>query len=249
MDLGYTGKVVLVTGASHGIGRGIALAFGNEGAHVAVNYAHDEEAADAVVASIRERGGRALAVRADVSRPAEVRAMVERVEAELGPLDILVNNAGVVRRGGLFAITEEMWDDVVDVNLKGTFLCAQAAARGMVARGSGVIVNIASMRGVEGAASSMHYAAAKAGVIALTKSLAKELAPQVRAVGVAPGYVETRIQAGLSPEQRQAVEDGTPMGRFGTDADIAAAVLFLASERASYVTGQTLLVDGGRVTC
>ncbi len=249
MDLGYKGKVVLVTGASHGIGRGIAQAFGNEGAHVAVNYAHDEAAADAVVASIRERGARALAVRADVARPAEVRAMVERVEAELGPLDILVNNAGVVRRGGLFAITEEMWDDVVDVNLKGTFLCAQAAAQGMVARGSGVIVNIASMRGVEGAASSMHYAAAKAGVIALTKSLAKELAPQVRAVGVAPGYVETRIQAGLSPEQRQAVEEGTPMGRFGTDADIAAAVLFLASEQASYVTGQTLLVDGGRVTC
>jgi 3-oxoacyl-[acyl-carrier protein] reductase len=119
----------------------------------------------------------------------------------------------------------------------------------MVARGGGVIVNIASMRGVEGAASSMHYAAAKAGVIALTKSLAKELAPHVRSVGVAPGYVDTRIQAGLSPEQRQAVEAGTPLGRFGTEEDIAGAVLYLASERASYVTGQTLLVDGGRVTC
>lgn len=249
MDLGFEGKVVLVTGASHGIGRGIARAFAREGAHVAVNYAHDEAAAEAVVAEIASQGGRAIAVKADVTVGAEVRAMVARVESELGPLDVLVNNAGVVRRGGLFAITEEMWDEVLDVNLKGTFLCAQAVAKGMVARGSGVIVNIASMRGVEGAASSMHYAAAKAGVIALTKSLAKELAPHVRALAVAPGYVDTRIQAGLSPEQRQAVEAGTPLGRFGTEEDIAGAVLFLASERASYVTGQTLLVDGGRVTC
>ena len=249
MELGFTGKVVLVTGASHGIGRGIARAFAREGAQVAVNYAHDEAAALAVVAAIASQGGRAIAVKADVTAGAEVRAMVERVESELGPLDVLVNNAGVVRRGGLFAITEEMWDEVLDVNLKGTFLCAQAVAQGMVARGGGVIVNIASMRGVEGAASSMHYAAAKAGVIALTKSLAKELAPHVRAVGVAPGYVDTRIQAGLSLEQRQAVETGTPLGRFGTEEDIAGAVLFLASERASYVTGQTLLVDGGRVTC
>jgi 3-oxoacyl-[acyl-carrier protein] reductase len=249
MDLGFEGKVVLVTGASHGIGRGIALAFAREGAQVAVNYAHDEAAAEAVVAEIVSQGGRAIAVKADVTAGAEVRAMVARVEDELGPLDVLVNNAGVVRRGGLFAITEEMWDEVLDVNLKGTFLCAQAVAKGMVARGGGVIVNIASMRGVEGAASSMHYAAAKAGVIALTKSLAKELAPHVRALGVAPGYVDTRIQAGLSPEQRQAVEAGTPLGRFGTEEDIAGAVLFLASERASYVTGQTLLVDGGRVTC
>ncbi len=249
MDLGFEGKVVLVTGASHGIGREIARAFGREGALVAVNYAHDAAAAAAVVEAIQDDGGRAMGFRADVAHPGEVRTMVERVEAGLGPLDVLVNNAGVVRRGGLFAITEEMWDEVLDVNLKGTFLCAQAAARGMVARGRGVIVNIASMRGVEGGASSMHYAAAKAGVIALTKSLAKELAPSVRAVGVAPGYVDTRIQEGLSPEQRLAVEAGTPLGRFGTGEDIAGAVLFLASERASYVTGQTLLVDGGRVTC
>ena len=249
MDLGYTGKVVLVTGASHGIGRGIATAFGREGARVAVNYAHDAAAAEETVRAIREAGSEAIAVKADVSSPEAVRGMVAQVEGALGPIDVLVNNAGVVRRGGLFAITEEMWDDVVDVNLKGTFLCAQAVARGMVERRRGVIVNIASMRGVEGGASSMHYAAAKAGVIALTKSLAKELAPHVRAVAVAPGYVDTRIQAGLSPEQRRAVEEGTPLGRFGTEEDIAGAVLFLASERASYVTGQTLLVDGGRVTC
>ena len=249
MDLGFKGKVVLVTGASHGIGRGIALAFGREGAKVAVNYAHDEASAQAVVSEIRTMGVEAIAHQANVADSAQVRDMIARVERELGPIVVLVNNAGVVRRGALFAITEEMWDDVLDVNLKGTFLCAQAVASGMLERRSGVIVNIASMRGVEGAASSMHYAAAKAGVIALTKSLAKELAPSVRAVGVAPGYVETRIQAGLSSEQRAAVEAGTPLGRFGTPGDIAATVLFLASEQASYVTGQTLLVDGGRVTC
>lgn len=249
MDLGYEGKVVLVTGASHGIGRGIAEAFGREGASVAVNYANDARAAEEVAAGIRAGGAKAIAVRADVSDPAAVQAMVSRVEAELGGLDVLVNNAGVVRRGGLFAISEEIWDEVLDVNLKGTFLCAQAAAKGMRERGGGVIVNISSMRGVEGSSSSMHYAAAKAGVIALTKSLARELAPTVRAVGVAPGYVDTRIQAGLTPEQRRAVEEGTPLGRFGTVEDIAASVLFLASERAAYVTGQTLLVDGGRVTC
>lgn len=249
MDLGFTGKVVLVTGASHGIGRGIARAFVREGAAVAVNYAHDDAAAEEVLSELRQSGGTAIAVRADVTRPEAVQGMLERVERELGPLDVLVNNAGVVRRGGLFAITPEMWDEVVDVNLKGAFLCAQAAAKGMVSRGAGVIVNLSSMRGVEGSTSSMHYAAAKAGVIALTKSLAKELAPHVRSVGVAPGYVDTRIQAGLTAEQRGAVEAGTPLGRFGTVEDIASAVLFLASERASYVTGQTLLVDGGRVTC
>lgn len=249
MDLGYAGKVVLVTGASHGIGRGIALAFGREGARLALNYAHDAVAAEGVVRELRALGAEAMAIQANVASGSDVREMVARVEASLGPIDVLVNNAGVVRRGGLFAITEEMWDEVVDVNLKGTFLCAQAVARGMVARGRGVIVNIASMRGVEGASSSMHYAAAKAGVIALTKSLAKELAPRVRAVAVAPGYVDTRIQAGLSPEQREAVIAQTPLRRFGTVEDIAAAVVFLASERASYVTGQTLLVDGGRVTC
>lgn len=249
MELDFAGKTVLVTGGSQGIGRGISEAFAREGAKVAVNFAHDDGAAAETLDAIRDLGAEGMTVRADVSVRDEVTAMVERVERELGPIAVLVNCAGVVRRGGLFAITEEMWDEVLDVNLKGTFLCAQAVARGMTARGRGVIVNVASMRGVEGSASSMHYAAAKAGVIALTKSLARELAPHVRAVGVAPGYVDTRIQAGLSAEQRQAVEAGTPMGRFGTPADVGSAVVFLASERASYVTGQTLLVDGGRVTC
>lgn len=249
MDLDFAGKTVLVTGGSQGIGRGISEAFAREGAKVAVNYAHDDQAAAEALEAVQGLGAEGMTVRADVSVRDEVAAMVERVERELGPIAVLVNCAGVVRRGGLFAINEEMWDEVLDVNLKGTFLCAQAVARAMTARGRGVIVNVASMRGVEGSASSMHYAAAKAGVIALTKSLARELAPHVRAVAVAPGYVDTRIQAGLTVEQRQAVEAGTPLGRFGTPEDVAAAVVFLASERASYVTGQTLLVDGGRVTC
>lgn len=242
-------RVAIVTGASSGIGRAIALRLAEEGADVAVNYAHNEAGATEVAAAIQALGRRAMAIEADVTRPQQVENMVELVTGTWGGLDLLVNNAGVVRRGSLLEIDEPMWDEVIDVNLKGVFLCAQAAARWMLPAGKGTIVNISSMRGVEGGSTSMHYAAAKAGVIALTKSLARELAPVIRVNGVAPGYVDTRIQAELTAEKRQAVIDGTPLKRFGTGDDIAAAVAYFASDEASFVTGQTLLVDGGRVMC
>lgn len=242
----FRGRCALVTGAGSGIGRAIALRLAFEGASVAINYMHNEAGATEVMAEIEALGGHAMTVQADVRKALEVEAMVEVVVGAWGCLDVLVNNAGVVRRGGLAVITEPMWDEVLDVNLKGTFLCSQAAARWMVGRG-GSMVNIASMRGVEGGSSSPHYAAAKAGVIALTKSLARELSPGIRVNAVAPGYVDTRIQADLMPEQRRAIEASTPLQRFGTPDDVAAATAFLASSDAAYVTGQTLLVDGGRV--
>lgn len=241
------GHTALVTGASHGVGRAIALAFAAEGAQVAVNYARDAEAAQEVVLEIEALGRRALAIQADVSDPDAVRRMVLSVESALGPIDRLVNNAGIVLRAGLFDITSEMWDRVMDVNAKGVFLVSQAVARGMVDREGGVIVNIASMRGVEGGASSMHYAASKAAVINLTKCFARELAPKVRVNAIAPGYVATRIQEELSAEQRHAIEQATPLKRFGRPEDIARTAVYFASEDSAYVTGQTLLVDGGRV--
>ena len=241
------GQVALVTGASSGIGKAIAFKLADEGCDVAINYCHNEAGAQEVANAIEEKGRRAMTVKADVSKPAEVEAMVELVTGAWQGLDLLVNNAGVVRRGPVLEIDEAMWDDVLDVNLKGVFFCCQSAARWMVPRKRGVIVNISSMRGVEGGSSSAHYAAAKAGVIALTKTLARELAPLIRVNSVAPGYVETRIQAELSHEKRQAIIDGTPLARFGHPEDIANVTAFLASSDSAYMTGQTLLVDGGRV--
>ena len=243
----FEGHAALVTGAGSGIGRAIALRLAAEGADVAVNYHQNGQGAAEVVAAIEALGRRAMAVQADVRRPAEVEAMVELVVGAWGRLDVLVNNAGVVRRGSVHVITEAMWDEVVDVNLKGTFMCAQAAARWMAGAGGGAIVNIASMRGVEGGSSSAHYAAAKAGVIALTKTLARELAPAIRVNAIAPGYVETRIQAALTPAQRATITGATPLAKIGDPAEIAAAVAFMASGDASFITGQTLLADGGRV--
>ncbi|HEY9857290.1 MAG TPA: 3-oxoacyl-ACP reductase family protein [Stenomitos sp.] len=241
------GTTALVTGASHGIGRAIALAFAEAGANVAINYAHDAQPAREVVGAIEAMGRRALAVQADVADPEQVRRMVDTVERDLGPIDRLVNNAGIVMRAGLFEITPDMWDRVMDVNAKGVFLVSQAVAKGMMASNGGVIVNIASMRGVEGAESSMHYAASKAAVINLTKCFARELAPKVRVNAIAPGYVATRIQAELTPEKRHAIEQATPLKRFGRPEDIARTAVYFASDDSAFVTGQTLLVDGGRV--
>lgn len=249
MNKRFDAKVILITGASHGIGRGIALRAAREGAHVIVNYGHDAEAAREVVALIQAEGGAATEYEADVSSRLAVFGMIDRIAVKHGRLDALITSHGIVRRGTLREITDEMWDEVLGVNLKGVFLACQAAAEVMLRQGRGAIVNISSMRGVEGSASSCHYAASKAGVIALTKSLARELAPIVRVNSVAPGYVDTRIQANLTADQRTKIEHSTPLQRFGTPDEIAAVALFLASDEAAFVTGQTLLADGGRVMC
>ncbi|MCL5961519.1 MAG: 3-oxoacyl-ACP reductase FabG [Chloroflexi bacterium] len=240
-------KVALVTGGSSGIGKAITLLFAREGADLVINYAHSDREAGEVADQVRALGRRALAIRADVSDVSEVRAMVDRALADLRRVDILVNNAGITIRALLWELTEEKWDRVVDVNMKGTFLCSKAVSEVMVREGGGRIVNIASIRGIEGSNSSMHYAAAKAGVIALTKSLARELAPLVRVNAVAPGYVESALHAGMSPDARQAVIESTPLKRFGRPEDVARAVLFFASDDSDFITGQTLVVDGGRV--
>ncbi|MBM3267876.1 MAG: 3-oxoacyl-ACP reductase FabG [Candidatus Sericytochromatia bacterium] len=245
----FEGRTVLVTGGSTGIGRGIALRAAAEGAAVIVNFAHGDALAAETLALIADRGGSAIAHKADVSNRAAVQDMIDRIAVAYGRLDVLITSHGIVRRGKLAEISDAMWDDVLDLNLKGTFLACQAAAEVMLRRGQGSIVNISSMRGIEGSATSCHYAAAKAGVIALTKSLARELAPVIRVNSVAPGYVDTRIQAELTPQQREKIIADTPLKRFGSPEDIAAAALFLASDDAGFITGQTVLADGGRVTC
>ena len=241
------GCTALITGATHGIGRAIALAFAQEGANLALNYAHDDSAAQKLLEEVQSLGRRAILVKADISDSEAVSEMAERVLRDLGPVDRLVNSAGIVMRGGIFSITPEIWDQVMDVNAKGIFLVSQAIARQMLDHRGGVMVQIASMRGVEGSDSSMHYAASKAAVIALTKSLARELAPRIRVNAIAPGYVDTRIQVELTPEKRRAIEEATPLRRFGRPEDIARTAVYFSSEDSAYVTGQTLLVDGGRV--
>ncbi|MCL5960224.1 MAG: 3-oxoacyl-ACP reductase FabG [Chloroflexi bacterium] len=242
-------KIALVTGGGTGIGKAITLLLAQEGADVAINYAHSERQAMQAADQVRALGRKAMVVQADVSNASEVRDMVDKVLADLRRVDILVNNAGITIRAQLWELTEEKWDRVVDVDLKGTFLCSKAVAEVMVREGGGKIVNVASIRGIQGSDSSMHYAAAKAGVIALSKSFARELAPLVRVNAIAPGYVESALHAGMSPEARQAVIDGTPLKRFGRPEDIARAVLFFASDDSDFVTGQTLVVDGGQVMC
>jgi len=240
------GKTALVTGASRGIGAAIALRLASEGATVVVNYSGSRDAALGVVAAIVEAGGRANALQADVSEPSACTALVEAVVAEYGAIDVLVNNAGITRDGLLVRMTDEDWASVISTNLTGVFSVTRAAARHMMKARSGSIINIASVVGISGNAGQANYAAAKAGVIGLTKSIARELAPRkVRCNAVAPGFIETDMTAALTDAQREGVAGAIAMGRFGTGGDVAAAVAFLASDDAAYITGQTLAVDGG----
>ena len=242
------GQRVLVTGGGTGIGRATSLAFAREGASVAINYSRSEEDALKTTAEARAYGVPAITVKADVSRDSEVREMVNMVAREFGGLDILVNNAGVTRfidYEDLEGLTEDIWDELLAVNLKGTFFCCRAAVPVMKKQGKGAIINIASVAGIIGQGSSIAYCAAKAGVISLTKSLARALAPEIRVNAVAPGFIDTRWHAGREGTYRGAAEAAL-LKRVGTPEDIAEAVVALAADF-SFMTGQTIVVDGGRV--
>jgi 3-oxoacyl-[acyl-carrier protein] reductase len=244
MNMGLDGRVALVTGGARGIGRAIAEALAALGAKVAV-VDLDLEQAGATAAAV---GGGAKGFQANVAQAADVEAMVEAVERDLGPIEVLVNNAGITRDNLLARLTEENWDLVLDVNLKGAYLMMKAVGRGMMKRRSGRIVNIASVVGLVGNKGQANYSASKAGLVGLTKSIAKELASRgVRVNAVAPGFIETDMTAALPPEAREALAAQIALGRLGTPADVAAAVAFLASDAASYITGQVIVVDGGMV--
>jgi 3-oxoacyl-[acyl-carrier protein] reductase len=239
----FVGKVVLVTGAGRGIGRAIAGAFAQEGAAVALSYVNDAGAAEQVADALRRGGRRAMSVRANVARATEAEALLTRVLEEWERLDVLVNNAGILRRTRFEDVTLREWDDVLATNLTGAFLCCQRAAPALRAH-RGAIVNVASIRGLIGGTSSA-YAASKGGLVALTKTLARTLAPDVRVNAVAPGFVDTAMNAHLTIEQRAKIAEQIPLGRFAEPEEVARAVVFLASARASYITGQTWVIDGG----
>jgi 3-oxoacyl-[acyl-carrier protein] reductase len=243
------GKTTLVTGAATGIGRAIAERFAREGARVAVNFRSSREAAEQVVAQIRAGGGAATAIAADVSVESEVCAMLEQIERKFGRLDVLVNNAGWSTRvphPKLDDLTDEIWDKTFDINLRGVFYCVRAAVPLLRKQPGAAIVNVASVAGTTGVGSSMAYAAAKAGVLTLTKSLARALAPEIRVNAISPGLIRTHFAGRLdSDSDFTAEERATPLERLATVDECAEVALFMASA-ATAVTGQTILVDGGR---
>lgn len=242
------GKKALVTGASRGIGRAIALALAAEGADVAVNYAGSEAAAKAVAAEIEAMGRKAFVIQADISSNAAATEMIDKVVAEFGRIDILVNNAGITRDGLLMRMKEEDWDAVLTTNLKGVFNCTKASIKYMMKQRAGHIVSISSVVGLMGNAGQANYAAAKAGVIGFTKAVAKEVAARgITVNAVAPGFIQTDMTKVLSEKVVEGMKASIPLSRLGDPEDIAKAVVFLASDDANYITGQTLNVDGGMV--
>ncbi|MBF6599835.1 MAG: 3-oxoacyl-[acyl-carrier-protein] reductase [Dehalococcoidia bacterium] len=242
-----TGKVALVTGGSRGIGRAIALALAAHGARVAVNYATNAAAADETAAAIGGEGA-AVTLAGDIAKPAQGAALVERTIAAFGRIDILVNNAGVTRDDLVLRMSEDAWDQVIDTNLKGTYSVTKAALRPMVRQRWGRIICISSVAGIVGNAGQANYAAAKAGIVGFTKSIAKEVASRnITANVIAPGFIDTEMTRDLTEGQRAEIMRMVALGRTGTPDDIAPAAVFLASDEAAYVTGHVLTVDGGLV--
>lgn len=239
------GRTALVTGASRGIGSAVAVACAEAGADVVVNYHADEAAAEETVAAVRDAGGAAHAVRADVSDAAAVEGMFDAVEDRLGHVDLLVNNAGVLSHARVSEMAPETWERTIAVNLTGAFHCSRRALRRMEDAGEGVVVNVGSDLGRLGAAELAHYSASKGGLLAFTRSLAREVAPDVRVNMVAPGPVHTDMLAEDVSEDRQAEEDDVPMERVGRPEEVASTVVYLASDEAGFVTGQSFDPNGG----
>ncbi len=239
-------KVVLVTGGAKGIGKAISLKFASLGFKVAVNYRGSDELASALVKKVNNEGGQALSVRGDVSSEEGVREIFRLVNESWGPVDILINNAGITRDGFLVRMKLDDWDAVMNCNLKSAFLCSREAVKGMVKRRWGRIINLASVVGLIGNPSQANYCSSKAGIIGLTKSIAREYAQRgITVNAVAPGFIETEMTEGLPLAVKDEMLRSIPSGRPGSPEDIAKAVAFLASEDASYITGQVLAVDGG----
>jgi 3-oxoacyl-[acyl-carrier protein] reductase len=244
MKIDLVGKNAIVTGSTRGIGRAIAGSLASAGARVAVVGRDQARAAEAAAAL----GTSARGFAANVSDPASVVALIEAVEKEFGQVDILVNNAGLTRDNILFRLKDDDWDAVLDANLRGAFIAIRTVARGMIKRRWGRIINIASVVGITGNKGQANYAASKAGLIGLTKSVAKELGSRnVLVNAVAPGFIETDMTAAMTPEARAGLAGQIPLERLGTPQDIAGVVTFLASDQAAYITGQVIVVDGGMV--
>ncbi len=239
-------KSALVTGASRGIGRSIAIQLAEEGYKVAVNYAGNKEKADAVVEEIKAKGVEAFAIQANVANGDEVKVMIKEVVSQFGSVDVLVNNAGITRDNLLMRMKEQEWDDVIDTNLKGVFNCIQKVTPQMLRQKSGSIINLSSVVGAVGNPGQANYVATKAGVIGLTKSAARELASRnITVNAVAPGFIVSDMTDALSEELKAQMLEQIPLAKFGEDSDIANTVAFLASEKAKYITGQTIHVNGG----
>ncbi|WP_039990692.1 3-oxoacyl-[acyl-carrier-protein] reductase [Staphylococcus massiliensis] len=239
-------KTALVTGASRGIGRSIALQLAEEGYNVVVNYAGNKEKADAVVEEIKQKGVDSFAIQANVAVGDEVKAMIKEVVSEFGSVDVLVNNAGITRDNLLMRMKEHEWDDVVNTNLKGVFNCIQKVTPQMLKQRSGSIINLSSVVGAVGNPGQINYVATKSGVLGMTKAAARELASRgITVNAVAPGFIVSDMTDALSDDVKEKMKAQIPLARFGEDTDIANTVAFLASDKANYITGQTIHVNGG----
>lgn len=246
--MNFEGQSVLVTGASRGIGRAIALGFAAQGANVAINYAGSREKAEDTASQCGEYGVKTLVIQADVSSESDVKEMLKQVTEEFGGIDVLVNNAGITKDNLLMRMKEDEWDDVIDTNLKSVFLTSRAAARPMMKKRGGAIINMASVVGTTGNPGQANYTASKAGVVGLTKTLARELASRnIRVNAVAPGFISTEMTDELEEGTKEQMMQQIPLQKLGDTEDVANTVLFLASDSAKYMTGQTLHVDGGMV--